>query len=751
MLIGQDRAGKTSLKKSLKGICFDPEEDSTVGIKVDPSHFKVTTETWRTGTTENDQNAEEATSFDYHTAMWIVDNLKETSNSAQVEADTEENESTLDSEITEIPSEPRPTEQLSDAKKAEMPSEPRAMSSRDESQVPPGPLEQNQEDDFDSPALCVPEEVAAVTETLLQGGWEDNREDVFSTLWDFAGQSVYYVTHPLFLTAQAIYCLVYDLSLNPHGKAKPLVKQGVHTKYEDSFNLKTNLDYLDFWMLSVACLATSQNGAIDGCPKSEELPDKLPLVFLVCTHADRPYDGRDPSELAQEILGCLMSKPYGAHLYGVFVVDNTKSGTDSECSEVMRLRCEVLTVAKKLPHINAFIPIKWLKFDKALKAVKEKGRTFISLESAKYIASQACNIDKDEEFKTLINYLHDLRRLIHFDDSPDLNKLVVLDPQWLIDVFKKVITVQPAYERLERRFLNYKLWRKLEKEGILDERLLEHMWEPLFENRAWFDVLIAIMEKFTLLCSWPSDDESKSYLVPSMLKSHPPEKIMELVASAQIPSLFVKFENGHVPPGLFPRFVLQFFQWGKDTCLTHVKANAPQLFHDFARFFVTTSEGEVCSVVFNCHASTVEVAVLSEDHLDTAGFTYARVVLAQVEEILEGMRNGFSWLRNMKYEMSVLCPVCCPSGVIDSCFSHDGKKCQEEQCLHFWSLSELCSVERPVICTLAACTPKNRVHVDKFASWVSPGGHQVITFILILKSTRFCVSFRSLSPLVMVR
>ena len=41
MLIGQDRAGKTSLKKSLLGLPFDPEEQSTVGIEVDPSSFKV--------------------------------------------------------------------------------------------------------------------------------------------------------------------------------------------------------------------------------------------------------------------------------------------------------------------------------------------------------------------------------------------------------------------------------------------------------------------------------------------------------------------------------------------------------------------------------------------------------------------------------------------------------------------------------------------------------------------------------------
>ena len=41
MLIGQDRAGKTSLKKSLIGLPFNPIEESTVGIEVDPSVFQV--------------------------------------------------------------------------------------------------------------------------------------------------------------------------------------------------------------------------------------------------------------------------------------------------------------------------------------------------------------------------------------------------------------------------------------------------------------------------------------------------------------------------------------------------------------------------------------------------------------------------------------------------------------------------------------------------------------------------------------
>ena len=41
LLIGQDRAGKTSLKKSLTGRPFNPKEQSTEGIHVDPSTFEI--------------------------------------------------------------------------------------------------------------------------------------------------------------------------------------------------------------------------------------------------------------------------------------------------------------------------------------------------------------------------------------------------------------------------------------------------------------------------------------------------------------------------------------------------------------------------------------------------------------------------------------------------------------------------------------------------------------------------------------
>ena len=740
MLIGQDRAGKTSLKKSLKGICFNPEEDSTVGIDVDPSHFQVTTEAWRTGTTDNDHNSGQAISCDYRTARWIADSLKKTSENTSFEV------SSVESQIPELAREPSPTKPSRDTEQIQSSSDLELTVSGDLNNSSRYPIEQKNQDVNRSTAH-VPEEVAAVIETLLQGDWADGREDIYSSLWDFAGQSVYYTTHPLFLTRRAIYCLVYDLSLNPCERAKPLVKQGLYKKSEESFNLKTNLDYLDFWMTSVASLASSQNEGSAECPVTEVLPEKLPPVFLVCTHADTPYGGRDPRELSCEIFGYLKDKPYGAHLSDVFFVDNTSlSVHKSECSEVVRLRKEVRDAAKDLPHIKEVIPIKWLQFEKVLHARKENGDKWISLEAARIIASTMCNINDDKEFETLMNYLHDLRSLIHFDDSPELNKLVVLDPQWLIDVFKKVITVKP-YDHGEKRFVN--LWCRLEREGILDEELLTHVWGPLFHNGDTSKSLIRIMEKFSLLCPWPSEaSERRRFLIPSMLKTHPPEEIIELVESARIPSLFLRFENGLVPPGLFPRLVLQFFQWGKGTFWSQKN---PELFHDFARFFC--SKDEECSVILACHSSSIEVVVHRDDaRLDlaedlsskmslatdynngSAELTCARAVRRQLDLMLECMRNEFCWLRNMSYELSVICPVCCCGGTVNYCRTHHARSCKEGQCLHFLSVSRLCSDKKGINCSRSASAKNTTVQVMQFAPWFVPSRQQVDnrTFVLAM-------------------
>ena len=761
MLIGQDRSGKTSLKKSLRGEPFNQNEESTVGIDVDPSHFQVSTEIWKAGEKDQEASSRTSVSYEYHAARATVENMKQEKSVLEetipmCATDLASNDFmsvspasySSGSDVSSTSSQ-NPESQGTPYKDSELGSKvshtPKDMENEMLKRMENGHEMEDEDSSRDSElgsnVSHIPKDIENEMLKRMQNDHEmEDEEGIYSVLWDFAGQLVYYTTHPLFLTSRAIFLLVDDLSQNPSETAKPVVKQGVYRKFEDSFGMKTNMDYLDFWLFSIASLACHNEREPIGS-NSEVLPEKLPPVLLVCTHADRPYDDGDPSTLAGELYGSLQSKPYKKHLHDVFVVDNTKSGLESECLEVVRLRNEVLAIAKELPQMKEAIPIKWLKFEKELQAASKEGHKWISLETAINIASKKCNIVDKEEFKTLLNFLHDKRILIHFDDTPELDELVVLDPQWLIDVFKKVITVRP-YDRKGKKFTE--LWCKLEKEGILDGKLLEQVWGPLLDDRATCESLLQIMGKFSLLCPWPSSNSpsGKQYLVPCMLRTYPPEDIMKLVevASRQIPPMFLKFESGQVPPGLFPRLVLLFLQWGKQICL---RPEGTKLFYHFARF--STSEEENWSVILLCLSSSIKVVVHRENPIhesgvesllsnmtlsadnsyDTSDVTFPCKVRRLLGKILESIRKEFCWLKFMRYEASFICPVCCRGDAVGYCNTHDVQGCKQEECLHFWSQSQLCNTKRIISCTKSVAAVNRRVQIVQFAPWFTIVGDQV--------------------------
>ena len=736
MLIGREHSGKTSLKKSLRGELFDRSEKSTVGIAVDPSYFELSTEIWTIPEKDQEPNSGSSISYEHHVARATVEHMTQTRRASAPEAMPSPNVPTVETVVAstsistydpaEVGTVSFSSQEIQENRSDGTPNDPNELQ-----MMPNESVQTSRHAESEDSKPPIPNDVQTAMIKCLENNSKVENEEVHAVLWDFAGQSVYYTTHPIFLTPRAIYLLAYDLSKNPHDKAQPVPRQGLFQEFADSCGLEFNSDYLDFWMSSVASLA-SQGKTDQVSSESEVLPDKLPAIFLVCTHADTPYDSlRGPKTLANELYGSLRNKPYRRHLRDVFVVDNTKSGHGSECPGVKHLREKLQTVAKQLPQMKEPIPIRWLNYERILQA-KRKLKEWIDLHEAKRIASEECNIVDDKEFRTALNFLHDKRILIHFSDTPALEKLVVLNPQWLVDVFKKVITI-PPYESEENEF--EELWRKLQREGILEEKLLHHVWEKLSFDKETTENLLEIMEKFSLLCSWPSCDAScgKQYLMPSMLTSYPLPYIMRLLeaASAQIPPLFVKFESGLVPPGLFPRLVLLFLQWGKENRLNPVK---PLLYHNFARCFI--SEDTSQSVVLLCLSSSIEVAVVRGNDIQELGAeclqsmmsgsvdVFAGSVCRQLQLILESMRKEFYWLKNMRYILSFICPVCCQGGVNCYCDAHRVEGCEKEECLHFLSMSELCN-KKAIDCNKSAGVPITRVDVRLFAPWFTSPGYQV--------------------------
>ena len=139
-------------------------------------------------------------------------------------------------------------------------------------------------------------------------------------VWDFAGQHLYYAAHPVFLSSRAVYIVVHNLSKPLNARAQPCVRQGTHEVPLENPNNETNLENLLSWLVTVHNMRSSGEEMAE---TPYVLPYLRPPVFIVGTHADKPYEDR--KDVTSKILREICSKEYGKHVIRpFFYIDNTQ-------------------------------------------------------------------------------------------------------------------------------------------------------------------------------------------------------------------------------------------------------------------------------------------------------------------------------------------------------------------------------------------------------------------------------------------
>ena len=380
MIVGQDRSGKTSLKKSLKGDKFDPDEDSTDGIEVDPTVFRATTDVWRVkqcGETLKDEQPTLSRKISNAYAREMRRNLSG-EGSLFVEEESEASGVEFEGDRKAAFDAQRIRGNVSESSDASTGAEldagvqdvRTAMLGTDSGNVPSslGGLdagELNSElasangtlndlainlEDIDS----VPEEIMHLA--LNQDDPDKPDDDIDFILWDFAGQSVFYTTHGLFLSRIAIYILTHNLSQELEDRAVPLVRRGMYEREITDEIEMTNLDYVHYWLSSIHSYSLHSESSIR---RSQHLPANLPPVFLASTHADQC--SCDPRDVAMKVFKDVRGKVYKNHVVTkVFAVDNTKSGSECEDGGIKELREAVVQAARELPDIKKLFPVKYV-------------------------------------------------------------------------------------------------------------------------------------------------------------------------------------------------------------------------------------------------------------------------------------------------------------------------------------------------------------------------------------------------------
>ena len=107
------------------------------------------------------------------------------------------------------------------------------------------------------------------------------------------------------------------------------------------------------------------------------------------------------------------------------------------------------TSHSKESYIQDEYPMPWMKVCDELKK-KSRQIAHLSFDEVCDLSREAGIIDKDE-VKAMLEHFHELGVVIYYGNREELNKLVILDPQWIVDRISDVIREYSAEAALHSR------------------------------------------------------------------------------------------------------------------------------------------------------------------------------------------------------------------------------------------------------------------------------------------------------------
>ena len=213
-----------------------------------------------------------------------------------------------------------------------------------------------------------PDEIKKQTIELMnyvEGEGVKEKSVVSVEVWDFAGQELYYASHPVFLTSRVIYIFFCNLSKSLHDIAQPCVRQGNNNIKLDNPNSETNLENLLSWLSTVHSITQMRE---ETCDDAEgKLPHLRPPVIIVGTHADKPFE--DIATMKSEIQRAIAGKDYEGHVVRpIFSIDNTARSLQRKIKRVFRqdkhidpiqaLQGRIMEVLRQEPYMGESIPVR---------------------------------------------------------------------------------------------------------------------------------------------------------------------------------------------------------------------------------------------------------------------------------------------------------------------------------------------------------------------------------------------------------
>jgi hypothetical protein len=257
-----------------------------------------------------------------------------------------------------------------------------------------------------------------------------------------------------------------------------------------------------------------------------------------------------------------------------------------------------------------------LNLEKSLKKESKKQSSVISLERLSEIAESNGIMDK-EELTQAIRFLNDLGSVQYFE-LEGLNNKIIINPQWLIDTFSRLVTVKETAACI--------------RDGQLEHKNLPIIWKNYDETtRDW---ILKLTEEFDL--TFAIKDKQLS-IVPCMLPEQEAEYTWPQIdekSQIRIKEFRVMYNFVYQPSGLFNRIQSRLYNYSEDS-----------IFWKMGTFL--RKNNHIALVLNIPEKSSIEIRV--------QGVKPENIIFL-IHEVIETLINES--LNGIKYDFSFPCPEC---------------------------------------------------------------------------------------------
>ena len=361
----------------------------------------------------------------------------------------------------------------------------------------------------------------------------------YLNFWDCGGQPSFLEILPAFLTSRTLFLLIFDAEKDLNTNWQSVVH--IEGRRIDQEEVKvTTLDYMLNWMSNIHSHLMTYDEVGGVC--------EYPRMYCIGTHGDRLSE-EIKSGVKSELKEHLKGKAYSNLVEDIKIVDNTSSGVLFEDPSISFLRDAVIDFTEKKLILKT--PLSWVLFRKVLQ-VLSKEYNVISLDMA-YIIGDASKISK-EDIPHVLTFYHDLGVLLFYPQLDGLKDKIIINPKYFVDALGKVL---PLCIGDGGRYSEE--WKLFHEFGILVQPLYVEVWKEFKDLKPEFFIEVLLhfrlaVEVETAKC----DPFLKQYFMPLVLSSASNDDITSMASSTdsfQAAPLHITFSSGYVPPGFFTRFV----------------------------------------------------------------------------------------------------------------------------------------------------------------------------------------------------